>query len=75
MARNVVYLDWESGCIDTGIYAFQYSSEYTLRYINFRTLEFGSSCCGTVEMNPTSIHEDKGFIPGLAQCIRILVLL
>ena len=26
-----------------------------------------SSCCGTVEMNPTSIREDAGSIPGLAQ--------
>ena len=27
----------------------------------------GSSCCGAAEMNPTSIHEDTGSIPGLAQ--------
>ena len=26
-----------------------------------------SSCCGAVEMNPTSIYEDVGLIPGLAQ--------
>ena len=25
----------------------------------------GNSGCGTVEMNPTSIHEDVGLIPGL----------
>ena len=24
-------------------------------------------CCGVVETNPTSIHEDAGSIPGLAQ--------
>ena len=26
-----------------------------------------SSLCGTAEMNPTSIHEDVGLIPGLTQ--------
>ena len=27
----------------------------------------GSSCCSAAETNPTSIHEDTGSIPGLAQ--------
>ena len=27
----------------------------------------GSSCRGSVVMNPTSIHEDAGLIPGFAQ--------
>ena len=31
---------------------------------------FGSSCCGTEEMNLTSIHEDGGSIPGLTQWVR-----
>ena len=29
-----------------------------------------SSWHGTVEMNPTSIHEDDGSIPGLDQWLR-----
>ena len=30
----------------------------------------GSSCCDTSETNPTSIHEDVGLIPVLAQWVR-----
>ena len=31
---------------------------------------FRSSHCGSVEMNPTSIPEDAGLIPGLAQWVK-----
>ena len=30
----------------------------------------GCFCCGVVEMNPTSIHEDLGLIPGLVQWLK-----
>ena len=35
---------------------------------------FRSSCAGAVEMNPTSIHDDSGLIPGLTQWVGDPVL-
>ena len=37
---------------------------------DFKRIRIGSSHCGTAEMNPTSIHEDVGSIPGPAQRVR-----
>ena len=37
-------------------------------------LKLGSSYCDSVETNLTSIHEDEGSIPGLAQWVKDLVL-
>ena len=38
-------------------------------------IKYGSSHCGSVDMNLTSIHEDVVLIPGLAQWGRDLALL
>ena len=32
--------------------------------------EVGSSCCGSVETNPSSTHEDTGSISGLTQWVK-----
>ena len=43
-------------------------------FASCKTLHRGCSRCGAVEMNPTSIHEDAGLIPGFAQCVKDLAL-
>ena len=42
---------------------------------NENMLSFGSSHWGSVVTNPTSIHEDMGLIPDIAQWLKDPVLL
>ena len=42
--------------------------------IDFRNVIIGSSYCGSVVTNLTSIHEDMGSIPGPAQWVKDLAL-
>ena len=46
--------------------------EYTL---HGNKNNYRSSCCSSAEMNPTSIREDVGLIPSLAQWVGDPVLL
>jgi len=51
-----------------------YNSIYiTLKYNFSLKKTWGTSHCGSVVMNPTSIHEDAGTIPGLFQWGKDLV--
>ena len=43
---------------------------FQLNTIKTKTMEFRSSHCGSVESNPTSIHEEASLIPGPSQGVK-----
>ena len=49
------------------------AEKYVQNLLKSMTL-LGSSHCGSAETNLTSIHEDAGLIPGLAQWVKVMVL-
>ena len=46
---------------------FQITTTIINSILRIRKLRLRSFCCGTVETNPTSIHEDVGLYPCLTQ--------
>ena len=76
LVENLVFQGGGEGgdfCLRSlGITALCYPKIHNIIFSESTTL--WSSCCGTAEMNPTSIHEDASVIPGLAQWVGGLAL-
>ena len=66
-------LSWGYGCfhIGNGIMFHSQCKNDDFNYpVVLKRVDFGSFHCGLVVTNPTSIHEETGLIPGLAQWLK-----
>ena len=64
-------LTCHSGCVlpffyPTGSLSAAYTQEEVINVLQ----NLKSACCGSAVMNPTSIPEDAGLIPGLSQWVK-----
>ena len=77
ISKNIKYLTAQSKIwVNCHMYIATEESTFfsSICEIFIRSDHVGSSPCGSVETNPTSIHENVGSIPGLAQRVKDLVL-
>ena len=61
-------------CLEAKILGWTVSGFFFFFFFAFK-IHSGSSHCNSVVMNLTSIHEDMGSILGLAQWVKVLVVL
>ena len=64
--RSVILLP-ESDDLSLSVFLYSKGLALADRHVDVKICSVRSSCCGAVEANPTSIHEDVGSIPGLVQ--------
>jgi len=62
------------GAVATGLHHSHSNARSELMLKTYFISLFGSSCRGSEETNLTSIHEDAGLIPDLAQWVKDLLL-
>ena len=53
----------------TVLYVF-YTLREKIAVLNLNIVTRGGACCGSAEMNPSSIHNDSGLSPGLAWWVK-----
>ena len=69
---SYVYVIYVCMCVYVSFVCLSLQKNQVLMYKggeSIKSLDLGSCCCGTMEMNPTSIHEDAGLNPGLTEWV------